>query len=171
MNKALLVIDMLNDFVLDGAPLQVPDTKVVIPFIQKEIENARKNSIPVIYLCDSHGENDPEFKIWPKHCVKGTSGAKIIDELTLENDDMIIEKTTYDGFYKTELENILRQKGVDTLVLTGCVTNICILYTAASGRARGFDLIVPEKSVAHLGYDDHKWALKQMKDILYAKII
>ena len=171
MKKALLIIDMLNDFVLDGAPLQVPSTKKVIPFIREEIKKAKNEGYPVFYVCDSHAEDDPEFKIWPKHCVKGTKGAEIIDELSPGKEDYIVEKTTYDGFYNTDLEKLLKQENVDTLVLTGCVTNICILYTAAAGRARGFDLIVPEKAVAPLDEDDHKFALKQMKNVLYAEIV
>ncbi|MCD6129492.1 MAG: isochorismatase family protein, partial [Deltaproteobacteria bacterium] len=67
MNKALLIIDMLNDFILSGAPLEVPEARGIILNVKKEIEEARKNKEYIIYVCDSHTEDDKEFKIWPKH--------------------------------------------------------------------------------------------------------
>ncbi len=169
--EALLIIDMLNDFVREGAPLEVPSTREVIPVIQEEIKRAREKGIPIIYICDAHDPDDPEFKIWPPHAVKGTEGARIIDELAPEEGDIIVEKTTYDGFYRTNLEEILKELKVDTLRFTGCVTHICILYTAASARLRGFNIRIIEKGVAPLSMEDHICALRQMKNVLQAEII
>ena len=60
-HSALLVIDMLNDFILEGAPLEVPAARKMVPLLTGEIEKARGNTVPLIYVCDSHEENDPEF--------------------------------------------------------------------------------------------------------------
>ena len=97
--NALLVIDMLNDFVREGAPLEVPDTRKVIPAIKREIEHANREGRQIIYICDAHEPDDIEFKRfkWPVHAVKGTIGAQIIDDLKPSNSDIIIEKTTYSG--------------------------------------------------------------------------
>src|SRR3972149_4392429 len=99
--KALLIIDMLNDFVLPGSPLEVPDTRKIIPNIQREIAKARQEGNAVIYVCDTHDPNDKEFSKfnWPPHAVIGTQGAKVIDELKPQKGDIIIEKTSYSGFY------------------------------------------------------------------------
>ena len=70
--KALLIIDMLNDFILEGAALQVPKIKTIIKYIKKEIEKARSEGYPIIYLCDSHDEDDREFEMFPPHAVKNT---------------------------------------------------------------------------------------------------
>ena len=72
--EALLIIDMLNDFVFEGAPLEVPETRKIIPVIKKEIKEAKTKGIPVIYICDAHDKNDKEFSKfgWPAHAVKGT---------------------------------------------------------------------------------------------------
>ncbi len=169
--EALLIIDMLNDFVREGAPLEVPSTREIIPVIQEEIKRAKDAGNPIIYICDSHKPDDPEFKIWPPHAVKGTEGAKIIDELAPQEEDIIVEKTTYNGFYKTNLEEVLKDLGVTTVILTGCVTHICVLYTAAGARVRGFNIKVVEKGVAPLSIEDHKCALRQMKEVLKAEII
>jgi nicotinamidase/pyrazinamidase len=75
-NTALLVIDMLNDFVAPDGALYVGDTvKHIIPEIQKKISKYRADGTPVIYVCDSHEKNDSEFQMFAPHCVTGTKGA------------------------------------------------------------------------------------------------
>ena len=171
--KALLIIDMLNDFVAEGAPLEVPETRRVIPAVRKEIENARQEGSPVIYVCDAHEADDQEFKRfgWPKHAVRGTAGALIIDELKPSSGDIILEKTTYSGFYNTRLDHILKTFGVDTLRLTGCVTHICIMFTASDAVLRGYTVEVVRDGVAGLAPEDHEAALRIMKTVLGAAIV
>jgi nicotinamidase-related amidase len=103
--EALIVIDMLNDFVLEGAPLEVPSTRTIIPELRREIEKAREENVPVIYVCDSHERDDREFRKmgWPAHAVKGTKGAEAIEDLKPLKGDRIIEKKTYSAIYNTKL--------------------------------------------------------------------
>jgi len=65
--EALLIIDMLNDFVEEGAVLEVPSARKIIPKIKKRIEEARKKQIKIIYVCDAHQKDDKEFQKWPPH--------------------------------------------------------------------------------------------------------
>lgn len=171
--EALLIIDMLNDFVLNGAPLEVPDTRKVIPVIKKEIRKARIKKKPVIYICDAHKANDKEFKrfCWPSHAVKGTKGAKIVKELKPLKGDIIIEKKTYSGFYNTKLHCILKRLGIESLRLTGCVTHICVMFTASDAVLRNYKVTVVEDGVAGLSKEDHKAALRIMTNVLGVKIV
>jgi nicotinamidase-related amidase len=171
--EALLIIDMLNDFVLEGSPLEVPETRKVIPAIQKEIERARREDRIVIYICDAHDKKDKEFSKfgWPAHAVKGSKGAEVIDALRPAKDDIIILKTTYSGFYGTNLDETLKRSGVDSLRLTGCVTNICVLFTASDAVLRDYKVTVVESGVAGLSKEDHDAALKIMKNVLGARIV
>lgn len=170
--EALLVIDMLNDFVLEGAPLEVPETRKVLPVIKTEIEKARSEGKPVIYICDSHDPDDMEFKRfgWPPHAVKGTEGAKVVKELEPQRGDTIIEKTTYSGFYNTKLDETLKSLGIQSLRLTGCVTHICVMFTASDATLRGYDVTVVKDGVAGLSKEDHEAALRIMKNVMGAKI-
>jgi len=170
-NKALLIIDMLNDFVLDGAPLKVPGIERIIKPIKREIEKARNGGYHVIYICDSHEENDKEFELFPPHAIKGTEGAKIIEDLKPEGTDLIVRKSAFSGFFNTDLDEILKKLDVQKLIVTGDVTNICILYTVADAVMRGYRVDVVKDAVAGLNRRDHKFALRQMKDILKANII
>jgi nicotinamidase-related amidase len=172
MADALLIIDMLNDFVQPGAPLEVPEARTVIKAIQNQIDKARAENRPVIYICDAHTPDDPEFSRmnWPPHAVRGTSGAQIINELTPRAKDPVIEKTGYSGFHQTGLDDLLQSLKINHLTLTGCVTNICVLYTAYEAVIRGYEVTVPADCVASLTAEDGDFALKQMSEVLGVKV-
>jgi nicotinamidase-related amidase len=171
--EALLVIDMLNDFVLKNAPLEVPSARKIIPAIKKEIRKVRKKKNPVIFICDAHRLDDSEFKKfgWPPHAVKGTKGAKVIKELMPEKGDIVIEKKTYSGFYKTTLQSTLNKLDIVSLRLTGCVTHICVLFTAFDSVLRDYKVTVVKDGVAGISKDDHDAALRIMKNVLGVKIV
>ena len=169
--SALLVIDMLNDFILEGAPLEVPSTRDVIPNIKREIDKAHAEKAPVIYVCDAHDPGDREFDIWPPHSVKGTEGAQIFENLKPQEGDMVIEKKTYSGFFKTELDEKLKELGVTNLTITGCVTNICIMYTASDAVLRGYKVTVPRDCSAGLNAEDDTFAFRQMENVLKVTLV
>jgi nicotinamidase-related amidase len=171
--EALLIIDMLNDFVLQGAPLEVPETRKVIPAIKREIETAKRQGRPVIYVCDAHEPDDKEFSKfgWPAHAVKGTAGAQVVDELRPRVDDIIIEKTTYSGFYNTKLDETLKNLGVDSLRITGCVTHICVMFTASDAVLRDYKVTVVKDGVAGISKEDHEAALRIMKNVMGVNLI
>lgn len=171
--KALLIIDMLHDFLDEGAPLEVPDGRNIISSILKILNYGRSNNWNVFYLCDNHRETDSEFKIWPAHCIKGTRGAEVIEDLepNLERGEVIIPKRRYSGFYGTDLDLWLREFEVKTLILVGILTNICILYSSADASQRVYKVIIMKDGVAALSSEDNQWALKQMEVIHGAKIL
>lgn len=171
--EALLIIDMLNDFVLPGSPLEVPETRRAIPAIRREIERARRESNPVVYVCDAHAPDDREFSKfgWPPHAVKGTRGAQVVDELKPGDGDFIVEKTSYSSFSQTRLDEVLKDTKVGGIRLTGCVTHICILFAAYDAVLRDFAVAVVEDGVAGLAKEDHDAALRIMKNVLGAEIV
>lgn len=164
--KALLVIDMLNDFVQKGAPLEVPGARDIVPPIKKQIDAAHQEGTPVIYLCDAHAPNDPEFRVWPPHAVKGSPGAQVVAELSPQKKDLIVLKTTYSGFHRTNLESLLHKLKPKKIIATGVCTEICVLYTTADAFMRGYDVEVPSTCVAGLTPEGHEFALKQMREVL-----
>jgi len=170
---ALLVIDMLNDFVLEGAPLEVPATRKIISNIKIEIENARRREIPVIYICDFHEERDPEFERmgWPPHAIAGSRGAQVIEELKPLPGDKVITKKGYSGFFGTSLEEVLKEGEISELLITGCVTNICVLYTVADAVQRRYKVKVLKNCIVGLNPHDHEFGLKQMREVLGAEMV
>jgi len=94
----------------------------------------------------------------------------VVSELKPQPGDYIVYKTSYSGFFETELDSILRRLGVDELILTGVVTNICVLYTGADACMRGYKVSVSEGQVAALDKEDHKFALRQLRKVLRTKV-
>ena len=172
-NNALLVIDMLNDFILEGAPLEVPTARRIIPQLRRQLLRARRVKVTVVFLCDSHDVNDIEFRRmgWPPHAIAGSKGAQIIDELAPSPQDKIIHKRSYSGFFETELDPFLKERNILNITVTGCVTNICVLYTVADAVQRGYEVTVIESCVAALKPQHHEFALQQMKEVLGARIV
>ena len=170
--QALLIIDMLNDFVAPDGALYVGDTvKKIIPEIQKKIALAREEDIPVIYICDNHEPDDPEFKMFPPHSIKGTKGSEVYKDLRPANDDIIVPKQRYSGFFGTDLDAILKQNHVDTLELCGVCTNICVLYTAADARNRLYHVQVDRRCVDSFERTAHEFSLKELDRTLGVKLI
>lgn len=167
---AFVICDMLNDFVKKGSPLEVPMARTIISNINKEIKKARKKHIPIIYCCDAHKDKDPEFRLWPRHAVKGTEGAEVIKQLKPHKEDYVVTKTSYSCFYKTSLDRLLKRLGRTELIITGVVTNICVLYTAADAYMRGYKVSIPQNCVAALTESEHQFALQQMKQLFHAEI-
>ena len=92
-HRALIVVDMLNDFVDEkGALYCGPSARDIIPFIQDRIADYRKTESSVIYIQDSHSEDDKEFEKFPKHSVSGTWGHQIVPELAPRQEDVVIQK-------------------------------------------------------------------------------
>jgi len=169
--KALLVIDMLNDFIREKGKLYIGKRgeEIILP-IQRELISFREKDNPIFYICDCHRFDDKEFKLFPSHCVSGTKGAEIIEELKPAHNDFIIHKRRYSGFFQTDLDISLREKGISEIELVGVCTNICVLYTAASARMLDYKVTVLKDAVASFDDDAHNFALQQMKDILGVKI-
>ena len=172
-NSALIVIDLLEDFVRPGAPLEVPETRRILPSVARRVARARKEGELVVYVCDSHRKNDPEFVRmgWPPHAVAGTPGAAVVRRISPEPGDVVVEKKSYSGFHRTALASVLRRHGIRNLSFAGCVTNICILYIAYEAVVRGYDVIVDEALVAGLDRKSHAFALDQMEKILGVRVI
>ena len=167
--KALLVIDMLEDFV--RGKLKVEAATTIIPNIRQLVEAARRARIPVVYVCDAHEPGDPELQLWGPHAMKGTKGAQVVEELKPQPSDFIVEKKTYSGFFQTNLHQILQQHCVDTVVLTGLVTDICVQHTAADAFFRGYKVWVVRNATVAIDEESHQQALSYMARVYGARVV
>ena len=172
MKRALVVVDMIEDFVReDGALYCGPSMTKVVPVIQREVARARSSGEPVVYVKDEHLPGDAEFQMFPPHAIAGTKGARIVPELAPAEADVVIPKRRYSGFFGTDLDITLRERGVDTLRLVGDCTNICVLYTAADARNLGYAVEVVKDGVTSFDLEAHADALRELEKTLGAKIV
>lgn len=169
--EALLIIDMLNDFVLPDGSLSVPGAKKIIPVIKKEIEKFRRKNQPIFYINDSHSPADSEFLVWPEHCIADSKGAEVVKALAPRKGDYVICKQRYSAFFATNLDFLLKDLGIKKLILAGLLTNICIFFTAADAYMRGYQVSVLKNGVLALTNEEHQFSLEQMKKLLAAKLV
>jgi nicotinamidase-related amidase len=166
--EALIVIDMLNDFVT--GKLKTERAQRIIPHIKQLIQTARNKKIPVIYSNDAHLIVDFELKKWGGHAMKGTKGAEVIPELEPAKSDYLLEKRTYSGFFETGLDLLLRKLKVNTIILTGLHANICLRHTAADGFFRGYKIIVPKDATEALSQQEYQQGLEYLRKVYDAEI-
>jgi nicotinamidase/pyrazinamidase len=170
--KALFVIDMLKDFInKDGALYCGDPCRKIIPFVKAQIEEFHKDGNLVVFICDAHKEDDLEFKVFPKHCVAGTPGAEIIDELPVGNDDFIIRKTRYSAFYGTNLDDMLKDKAISEVHVVGVCTSICVMDTVGDLRNRDYRVIVYKDGVADFDERSYQFSVERMEKIYAAKVV
>jgi len=170
MANAVLVSDMLRGFLEEGYPLYCGDrARRIIPNIQRLLEQELAQGSKVFFLCDCHTPDDPEFKMFPSHCVEGTTEAEVIPELA-QYEGEIIPKRTYSSFFDTSLERKLSQLKPEKLIVCGVCTHICVSYAVADARIRGYEVEVPADCVASFDEAAHRFALEYMEKTLGAKL-
>jgi nicotinamidase/pyrazinamidase len=154
---ALIVVDMQNDFADPAGSLYVRGGEQVVPVVDREIELAAAAGAAVVYTQDWHPETTPHFAkdggIWPVHCVQGTWGAEFHPQLHIEGE--VVRKGSggedgYSGFSMrspetgeerpTQLEELLRERGIRRVVVAGLATDFCVKETVLDAAERGFEV-------------------------------
>lgn len=167
MEKAILVIDMLNDFLHERGALYCGDrAREIIPRVR---ELVRREGGKVFFICDSHREDDPEFRLFPPHCVEGTWGGEIVEELR-DIEGEVVRKRRFSGFFDTDLDERLKRAGASLLIVCGVCTDICVLFTVADARNRDYDVVVYEDCVASFDEEAHRFALRHMEKVLGVRL-
>jgi len=169
---ALLIIDMQNDFVLEGKPLQVRGAAEIIPRIRAVLEYFRSRSCPVFHVVRIHRADGSDveiirqdlFKTTP-FAVEGTHGAAVIDEITPIPGEYILPKIRMSAFIGTGLDLTLRTLEVTTLVIVGIQTPNCIRTTAFDGIAYNYPVCLVDDATAAQTEDIHLANVQDMANI------
>ncbi|MFC1949903.1 cysteine hydrolase family protein [Chloroflexota bacterium] len=144
MKPAIIIVDMLEDFISPEGALPVGEEGLkIIPNLQRLVEVCRQKTIPIIYSNDALVPDDFLFQsIMNPHGIKGTAGARVIKELKPGASDIVSPKPRFSAFFGTELDSTLRKMGIDTVIVCGVSTEICVLSTAYDGVCSNFKVIV-----------------------------
>jgi nicotinate phosphoribosyltransferase len=170
MAEAVIVTDMLRGFLEEGYPLYCGiEARGIIPNVQKLLERELQQGSRIFYLCDRHTPDDPEFKMFPSHCVEGTVEAELMPELS-QYPGEIIPKRTFSSFYNTPLDKRLKAIKPKTVIVCGVTTHICVLQAVIDVRNRGHEVQVPVDCVASFDKRAHSFALDYMDKVLGAKL-
>ncbi|WP_369213291.1 isochorismatase family cysteine hydrolase [Streptomyces flavofungini] len=167
--SALIVIDMINTYDHADAEQLIPSVRKALPAIVRLIERAREEDVPVIYANDNFGQ-------WRSHhgeiLETALSGphADLVRPVRPDDTSLFVVKARHSIFYETPLTYLLSQLGVGHVVLTGQVTEQCVLYSALDAHIRHLGVTVPEDGVAHIHPDLAQAALLMMERNMHATI-
>lgn len=182
MKKALISIDYTLDFVADDGKLTAgKPAQAISDKIAQVTQTAYEMGDYIFFAIDGHDEGDefhPETKLFPPHNIKGTSGRNLYGKLAdvYENikDDASVfwmDKRHYSAFSGTDLDIRLRERKVDTVVLTGVLTDICVLHTAIDAYNLGYNIEIIAGATASLSVENHNFALNHFKHVLGATVV
>ncbi len=168
---ALIIVDMQNDFILEGAPIECPGGRDIIPNVQELRDWAKENNIPVFYTQEMHRFQKVDYGLEldrnePQHCLEGTKGVEIIDELKPRDDEFVIVKRRYSGYYLTDLEVLMRAFNRSALMIAGAATNVCVYATALDAMQRDVQPIVVSDCVAGTSVELHEAFLKNIDYVI-----
>lgn len=161
-STAVLVVDMSNDFCADGGLMVLPGAERLYAPQRAVLDAARETGAQVVFVCDSHRHGmrrEREFAKRTPHCWADTWGSAVVDELAPQASDHIVLKRRYSGFFQTDLDLTLKDLEVDTLVVMGVVTNICVRSTVHDAFFLGYQVVVPHDCVAATGAREQESSL------------
>jgi nicotinamidase/pyrazinamidase len=176
-------VDAQADFILPGGKLYVPSAEKIIPNIQRLVDAAAETHTFLVSSGDAHPEGDPEFKIFPPHCLRGSPGAEIIPEgklprsysipnnasftlppRILDYQQIVLQKQTFDVFDNPQTDKILKRLGSEAeFVVFGVVTEYCVRCAAKGLLGRGRKVSVVRDAIETLKPEDGRKTLDELQ--------
>ncbi|MGT2754356.1 cysteine hydrolase family protein [Streptococcus ovis] len=182
MTKALISIDYTYDFVAEDGKLTAgKPAQAIANRIAEITKEAYDRGDYIFFAIDGHDEGDdfhPETKLFPPHNIKGTSGrdlygtlADVYEEIKDDTRVFWFDKRHYSAFAGTDLDIRLRERRVNTVVLTGVLSDICVLHTAIDAYNLGYEIEIVSSAIASITEEAHQFALAHFKNVLGATVI
>ena len=170
-DTAVLVIDMLNSY-------RHEDADKLAPCVAEKIENIaalisvayERDDVDLIYVNDNYGDFTANQEDLVRQALEGER-PELVEPIVPQTGELFLQKVRHSAFYATSLAYLLRQLQPDRLILTGQVTEQCILYTALDAYIRHFDISVPPDAVAHIHAELGEAALRMMESNMRADIV
>ena len=171
---ALVVIDMQNDFVRQDAPYESPAAREMIDDLNRLIGACRAHDIPIIFTAHAHRSDGSDLgavkHIHPltaegRALKAGTEGVQLYPKVDVADTDHVFEKRRYSAFFATDLELLLRNLGVDTLIIGGVATNVCCESTTRDAYFRDFKVIFLSDGNGTISLADAGWGAFSSEDV------
>ncbi|WP_418283172.1 cysteine hydrolase family protein [Halorubrum sp. DTA98] len=174
-DTAVIVVDMQNGFCHPDGSLYADPSEAAVAPVTELVDRARDAGARIVYTRDVHPPEQfedthyyDEFDRWGEHVVEGSWDAALLDDLDVRDTDHVVEKHTYDAFYRTDLEGYLDARGVDDLLICGTLANVCVLHTAGSAGLRDYRPVVVEDALGYIT-DEHKSYAVEHADWLFGE--
>jgi len=175
-STALVVVDMQNGFCKPDGSLYAPGSESAIEPVASLVDRAHRAGVRVVFTRDVHPPEQfdgnhyyDEFDRWGEHVLEGTWDAELVEELDPREDELVVEKHTYDAFHRTELEGWLEAHGIDDLLICGTLANVCVLHTAGSAGLRDYRPVLLEDALGCIEAEHREYALEHA-DWLFGEV-
>jgi nicotinamidase-related amidase len=167
---ALIVIDMLNRYEHEDADALIASVRNVVTPIRTLIEDAQQRDVPIVYVNDNYGEWGATGRELCERALHGPD-RNLIEPLLPPEGAAFVPKARHTVFYETPLDYLLRSQDVSRLVLSGQVTEQCVLYSALDAYVRHYEVTVVRDAVAHIHEDLADAALRMMEVNMRAEVV
>ena len=167
---ALIVIDMLNPYDHEDAELLTENVASMVPTLARLVGDANEGDVELVYVNDNYGD----FAATRDDLVRAAQQGRrpdLIEPILPPEGVAFLQKARHSAFYSTALDHLLRQRSIETVVLTGQVTEQCILYTALDAYIRHFDIRVVRDAVAHIDEELGDAALRMMESNMRVDLV
>jgi nicotinamidase-related amidase len=169
---ALLLLDVVNDLEFPGGAGMLARAVRMAHRIAALKQRAATAGVPCVYVNDNFGRWRSGFRRIVAHCVdENVRGRPVVELLVPDDNYYFVLKPKHSGFYNTTLDLLLDHLHVETLVITGMVTDVCVLFTAADAYMRDLHVIIPRDCVTALTPASHRSGLAEMRRALKAEIV
>ena len=145
---ALVLVDVLNGFFHPDGAMWYAEVERVVPALEQLLSRARAAQSLVVHVADRHRPDvaDHEWSVIPEHLARGGFDAEFFAGFQPSSSEPVVEKRRYSAFFATDLAILLREHRVETIIVAGVKTNVCIRATATDGLAHGFDVVIPREA-------------------------
>ena len=160
---AMIVVDMQNDFVAEGAKLRSLQAASMVPTLAKTLKECREKGVRVIYTAHVHRKDGCDMGLFDdlyppiadrSSLVDDTKGVEIFDALAPAQGEHVIKKHRYSGFFGTDLDIILREWGIETVIISGTTTENCCHATARDAMFRNYKVVFLSDATGTFDYPD-----------------
>jgi ureidoacrylate peracid hydrolase len=180
VKTAMIVVDMQNDFVATGAPMETPAARAMVPKLAEALKICRVAGVRVIYTAHVHRRDGCDMGLFDDMhppianrdaLVDGTPGVEIYQDLAPKPGEHVIKKHRYSGFFGTDLDIILREWGVDTVIISGTTTENCCHATARDAMFRNYRVVFLSDATAAYDYPDRGFGPMANADVHNATLV
>ncbi|MDQ4130478.1 MAG: cysteine hydrolase [Actinomycetota bacterium] len=176
--RVLIVTDVQEGFTRKGN-LASREMTAAIPRVRAVVEQEAGRGTPIVFTKDSHVEGDPEFEVFPPHCIVGTEEHDLVPELREfePRAAAVVHKRRYSAFFDTEMEHVLKDLTPEEVHILGFCTDICVLHTTSDLRNRDYTVVVRKEGCetfdgpGHPHLDVNRWALAHIENVLGARVV
>jgi ureidoacrylate peracid hydrolase len=177
---AMIVVDMQNDFVAAGAPMETPAARAMVPRLAEALKSCRDSGVRVIFTAHVHRRDGSDMGLFDdmhppiasrSALVDGTKGVDIYPDLAPAPGEHVIKKHRYSGFFGTDLDIVLREWGVDTVIISGTTTENCCHATARDAMFRNYRVVFLSDATATYDYPDRGFGPMSNAEVHHATLV